>query len=136
MLKILLLKRCINYPLQAFLTLTLPLRIHRAERLCHYRDGDNCRGCIVQMHHGSKHQEGKQARQSDAINCGRHAVCNVRFGSRTTDLPCPRNVRFSPESDQIAALRQVTFRDTERSFVKGECAAAQRAAPLFAKRND
>jgi hypothetical protein len=37
-------------------------------------------------------------------------IAKCRSGSRTTDLPCPRNVRFSPESDQIAALRQVTFR--------------------------
>ena len=32
----------------SFLTLTSALRIHRAERLCRYRGGDNCRGCILQ----------------------------------------------------------------------------------------
>jgi hypothetical protein len=30
-------------------------------------------------------------------------AANVRFGSQATDLPWPRDVRFSSHSDQIAA---------------------------------
>ena len=37
---------------------------------------------------------------------------NVAFGSRTTDSRYPRNVRLSPDSDQIAAPRYVTLRAT------------------------
>ena len=30
-------------------------------------------------------------------------ICDVRYGSLATDLQWPRDVRFAPESDQIAA---------------------------------
>jgi hypothetical protein len=32
------------------------------------------------------------------------------YGSIATYSRCPRNVRYSPDSDQIAALRQPTLR--------------------------
>jgi hypothetical protein len=39
---------------------------------------------------------------------------NVRFGSISAETPCPRQVRFAPDSDQIADMKLRRRRATSR----------------------
>jgi len=52
----------------------------------------------------ARSQGAPNSKANDPFAVRKFLMAKRRHGSQATDLQCPRDVRFSPKSDQIAAL--------------------------------